>query len=108
MTSVEALDPLPLRIGLRARVKQPGLRPSLLTVTAIEEGRRFAWATKQPGLTFSADHVIDATPRGSRVRLFAEFSGLLAPIVGVVYGRKTRSYVATEAESLKARAEASK
>lgn len=108
MTSVEALDPLPLRAGLRARVKQPGLRQSILTVTAVEEGRRFFWVAKQPGLTFSADHVITPTPQGSRLRLFAEFSGLLAPVVGAIYGKKTRAYVATEAESLKARAEASR
>lgn len=108
MTSVEALDPLPLHAGLRARVKQPGLRPSVLTVTAVEEGRRFFWVAKQAGLTFSADHVITPTPQGSRLRLFAEFSGLLAPIVGAIYGKKTRAYVATEADSLKARAESSK
>ena len=106
MTTVEALDPLPLHVGLRARVKQPGLRPSVLTVTAIDEGQRFLWVAKQAGLTFTADHVVTATPRGSRVRLLAEFSGLLAPVIGAVYGKKTRSYVATEAESLKARAEA--
>lgn len=107
MTAVEAIDPLPLRVGLRARIKQPGLRPAVLTVTAIEEGRRFRWVAKQPTVTFAADHVIVATPRGSRVRLFAAFSGLLSPVVGAIYGQKTRSYVAAEAESLKARVEAS-
>lgn len=105
MTSIEALDSLPLRVGLRARVMQPGLRPAVLTVTAIDEGQRFLWVAKQPGLTFSADHVITPTTQGSRVRLFAEFSGLLAPIVGAIYGKKTRAYVMTEGESLKKRAE---
>jgi len=108
MTTVQALDPLPLRLGLRARVTQPGLRPSVLTVTVLEEGRRFLWGSKQPGLTFSADHVIVATPGGCRVRLFADLTGFLAPLVGFVYGKKIRSYVATEAESLKARAETSR
>ncbi len=108
MMTVEALDPLPLHVGLRARVKQPGLRPNVLTVKSLEEGRRFLWTSKQPGLTFTADHVIAATPQGSRVRLFVEFTGFLAPIVGAIYGKKVRAYVAIEAESLKARAEASK
>ena len=108
MTTVEALDPLPLRVGLRARVKQPGLRPAVLTVTAVEEGRRFLWGSKQPGLAFSADHVIASSPAGSRVRLLAEFTGLLAPVVGAIYGKKVRAYVATEAESLKARVEGTK
>ncbi len=107
MTSVEPLDPLPLRPGFRARVKQPGLRPAVLTVEVLEDGRRFLWSTKQPGLAFSGDHVVVSTPGGSRVRLAAEFRGLLAPLVSAVYGKKTRAYVATEAESLKARAEGS-
>lgn len=108
MTIIEALDPLPIHVGLRARVKQPGLRPSVLTVSALEEGRRFLWSTKQPGLTFIADHIIVSTPEGVRVRLVAEFSGFLAPIVSAIYGKKTRSYVATEAESLKKRVEGTK
>lgn len=107
MTSIEALDPLPLRVGLRARVTQPGLRPAVLTVTAVEEGRRFLWGTKQPGLAFNGDHVITSSPGGSRVRLLAEFTGLLAPVVGAIYGKKVRAYVTTEAESLKARVEGS-
>ena len=108
MTSVEALDQLPLRPGLRARVKQPGLRASVLTVTAVEEGRRFQWAAKQPGLAFSADHAIEATSQGSRVRLAVEFRGRLATLVAAFYGRKIRSYVDTEAASLKVRAEAAR
>ncbi len=108
MTSIEALDPLPLRVGLRARVTQPGLRPAVLTVTAVEAGRRFLWGTKQPGLAFNGDHVVAATPEGARVRLLAEFTGLLAPVVGAIYGKKVRAYVTTEAESLKARVEGSK
>lgn len=108
MTSVEALDALPLRPGLRARVKQPGLRASVLTVTAVEEGRHFQWVAKQPGLAFSADHAVTPTPVGSRVRLSVEFSGLFAPLVAAVYGRKIRSYVDTEAASLKARVEATR
>lgn len=108
MTTVKALDPLPLRTGVRVQVQQPGLRPAVLVVKSIEEGRRFLWASKQAGLGFAADHVVTPTPEGSRVHLLAEFSGVLAPAVALIYGRKVRRFVTTEAESLKRRAEASK
>lgn len=105
MTSVEPLDPLPLHVGMRARVKQPGLRPALLTVASIEEGHAFRWGSQQPGLTFVADHVVTPTAEGAQVRLSVEFRGRLAPLVSALYGGKVRSYVSTEATSLKAHCE---
>jgi len=36
MTSVERLDDGPITLGSRARVKQPGQRPAVWTVTELE------------------------------------------------------------------------
>ena len=108
VTSIEMLDGEPLRIGARARIRQPRLPAAVWTVTVVEPGRRFAWRSVAPGLTSVADHRIE--PRGtstmSRVVLTLEWTGWLTPFIRVVFGKLSRRYVRTEAESLKRRCEA--
>ena len=43
MTAVERLDGGPLRVGSTARVKQPGQRAKVWTVTAVQPGRPVPW-----------------------------------------------------------------
>ena len=105
--SVERLDDGPLGVGSRAVVKQPRLRPAEFEVTAFEPGRSFAWTSKAPGVTSVGDHRVE--PRGeggSTATLVLRQTGLVAPIIAVLFGRLIRSYVQMEGNGLKRRAEA--
>ena len=49
MQSVQRLDEGPLRVGSSARIKQPGQRAVVWTVTRLEPGREFSWHTVRRG-----------------------------------------------------------
>jgi hypothetical protein len=107
VTSVEALDGTALQTGRRYRVGQPKLRPAVWTVTALEPGRRFTWVARSPGMTMVADHLVE--PIGTdaaRLHLSFAFEGWLGTVLGRLFGRLTREYLAVEAASLKQKAEA--
>jgi hypothetical protein len=107
VTNVELLDRGPLGVGSRVRIRQPRLPVALWTVTSIEPERYFAWRSVTPGLTSVATHRIEPLgPERSRVDLAVEWSGLLARLINLVYGGLSRRYVATEAQGLKGRCEA--
>ncbi len=104
ITAVTLLDG-PLRLGARARVEQPRLRPAVYTVTEFTEGRAFTWRMRAPGVTGTATHVVTPTAEGCEVRLAVTFSGLLGGLVGRLAGPLTRDYIRQEAEGLKRRCE---
>jgi uncharacterized membrane protein len=104
---VEAVSSRSLAIGSSFRVLQPKLRPATWTVSQLIPGRSFAWESSSPGLRMGANHTVEAaSDGGSLIRLEFQFSGALAPVVACLLGRLTRRYLATEAESLRAHAEA--
>jgi len=104
---VERLDQGPLRTGSRARVRQPRLPVAIWTVTALEPGRFFDWRSPAPGLLSVGHHRVDPAGDGaSRVTLSITWSGLLAPVINLLYGNLSRRYVAMEAQGLKRRCEA--
>jgi uncharacterized membrane protein len=106
VSSVELLDGGPLKVGSRARIRQPRLAAAVWTVTTIEPGRYFEWRSVLPGLTSIGGHRIQ--PLGDercRVLLSVEWKGVLAPLINLIYGELSRRYVTTEAEGLKRRAE---
>jgi uncharacterized membrane protein len=107
VTSVEMLDGGPLRVGVRARIRQPRLPAAVWTVTALDPGRRFTWQSVVPGLTSVGDHRIDVrgTSTISRVTLTLTWHGWMTPIIRLFFGRRSRRYVQLEAESLKRRSE---
>lgn len=96
-----------LAVGSVVRIKQPGLPVADWTVTELDPGRSFTWTTESTGMASQGVHEIRATGDGtSEVRLVFEQVGSMAPVVGVVFGRKARRYVQMEADGLKARSEA--
>jgi uncharacterized membrane protein len=106
MTSVRRLDSGPFRIGSRARVLQPKLASAVWEVTDFDErGRSFTWVSRQPGVRTTARHDVEANGAVSRVTLWVEFSGLLAPVIAFLTGKLTARYIAMEAGGLKARCE---
>jgi hypothetical protein len=98
-------DAGPLRIGSRATLELAGGPPSTWVITALDEGRYFAWLSSQSGLTVTAEHTIEPRGDGSSVTLAISTSGL-AGIVAWPYLRwVSRRNLAWEAAGLKHRAE---
>jgi uncharacterized membrane protein len=103
--SVEPLDDGPLRVGARARIKQPGQRRAIWTVTRYEPGEEFSWESPRRGLTFIGTHHVTAEGQGCRNTLTLGMTGPLAPVVGRVLGPLMRWVLRTENACFKATAE---
>jgi uncharacterized membrane protein len=98
VTNIERLDDEPLRVGSRARIHQPRLPAAVWIVTAFEAGGYFEWQNVRPGLRTVAGHRVETSGGdGTRVTLSLGWSGRLAPLIRLVYGRLSRRYVETEA-----------
>jgi carbon monoxide dehydrogenase subunit G len=104
ITSIERLDGGPLRVGVRARIRQPKLAPALWTVSAADN-RSFTWVTRAPGITVTASHVVEAVGTGSRVTLALKFAGLFGGLIGRLTRRLNERYLGYEAAGLKRRSE---
>jgi uncharacterized membrane protein len=103
VTSVELLDPGPLRVGSRARVRQPKLPVAVWQVTALEPGREFTWQAQGPGVLTTGTHRV--TPAGDdhvTVTAILEQAGPLGAVVGLMTRRLTHRYLDTEVRGLKA------
>jgi carbon monoxide dehydrogenase subunit G len=105
VTRVERLDPGPLAVGHRARIRQPRLLPAVWRVTAIEPGRGFTWVTRSAGLRATGGHRVEPAGSGSRAELTLRFEGPLAGLVARLFGALTTRYLALEAGGLKERSE---
>jgi uncharacterized membrane protein len=106
MTSVKRLDDGPLRVGSRARVKQPGLPSLVWQVTEITDGVEFTWVTRSAGVTATAIHSLNETSAGVRLTLTVAWDGIFAGVVAAMAGKQTRKYLALETAGAKGRAEA--
>lgn len=108
MTTVERLDDGPLRLGSRARIKQPGFPPLVWEVGDLREDSEFTWTTRSPGVRTVGRHVLTPTPDGgTRITLEVEQTGVLGAIVGALTKAKTRRFLEMEAAGLRAAAETS-
>jgi uncharacterized membrane protein len=107
VTSVELLDRGPLRVGSRAKVRQPKLPDAIWQVTTLEPGRSFTWQARGPGVLSTGTHTVTAlTEDTSRVTAILEQAGPLGPILGLITRRLTNRYLDTEVRGLKAYCEA--
>jgi uncharacterized protein YndB with AHSA1/START domain len=92
-----------LALGDRAHVKQKGLAAGDWTVTELEAGRAFSWESRQPGVRLVGRHAVSPTADGgSRLTLSMEMTGWLSGPIGLLVGRKSRSYVDLECARLAA------
>ena len=101
VTEVKALNSTGLKVGAKYRVVQPSLRPATYEVTECVPNRRFTWVQRTAGGVMIADHRIAPGDGGTKVELSFASKGLLANIIGNLFSRMIRDYVATEARSLK-------
>ena len=103
--AVERLDPGPLAVGSRFRLQQPRLPTAVWTVSELTDGSSFTWASRSPGVTVTASHVVEPHPDGSRLSLAVTVSGPVSPLGWLMTRSLTKRYVETEAESVKRAAE---
>lgn len=101
MTSVERLDDGPLRVGSRARVRQPRLPVTVWTVTELVEGESFTWEATGPGVRTIGTHTLSAGPDGSTaITVAIEQRGPLGAVLGRVWRGLTTRYLDMEAKGL--------
>lgn len=108
MTSVERLDDGPLRVGSRARIRQPRLPEAVWEVTEVVPGASFTWVARGPGVRTTASHVVaPAAPDGTHAAVTATLvqAGPLGPVVGLLTKRLTERYMDLEVHGLKTRCE---
>jgi len=103
-TSVELIDG-PMRLGAKARIRQPRLPTVVWEVTKWEPGRSWTWVATGPGARTEASHVLTASGRGTVAEQSIVSSGPLGRLVAFLYRSLTRRYLAIEAEGLKQRSE---
>jgi uncharacterized membrane protein len=111
VAKVELLDAGPLRVGVRARIRQPKLPIAVWRVMSVNEPGNsddigFTWVSISPGSRVTGDHRIEANGGGSRAVLSVDFDGPLAVIVAFLTRRLSQRYLRMEAIGLKKQSEA--
>ncbi len=108
VTSVTPLDPArPEEVGARYVMVQPKLPRATWELTEWAPEQRFTWRSTTLGVTTTGSHVVEALADGtSRATLAIDWSGPLAALVRLAYGKLTQRYVDIEGGNLKERAEA--
>jgi hypothetical protein len=94
-----------LRVGSRARIKQPRQTEAVWTVARVEENREFAWQTRRMGQTWTATHILNPEGNGCRNTLAFEITGPGAGMTGGLLSRVVRAGIETENASFKRAAE---
>jgi uncharacterized membrane protein len=105
-TSLVGQDGSTLAVGKRFAIKQPGLQKLVWEVTEIEPGKSWTWVHRSPGVHVIARHYVSALPGGrAQARQKLEQRGFLGVLVGKLTTKRTKRYLALEAQGLKAKSE---
>ena len=103
VTSVERLDDGPLRVGARARVRQPRLPVVVWEVTDLVPGEQFTWVARGPGLRTTGRHRVTPNADGTvTVTTTIDQEGPMGWLVGTVFRGLTDRYLRIEARGIKA------
>jgi len=106
VTSLVGRDGPDLAVGKRFAIKQPGMQKLVWRVTEIDPGSSWTWVQRSPGVLVTARHDVIAQPGGrTLVRQQLDQRGVLGSLVGRLMVKKTKRFLALEAQGLKARAE---
>jgi len=103
-TSVELVDG-PMRLGAKARIRQPGLPTVIWEVTKWEPGRSWTWTATSPGARTEASHVLIRVGDRTVAEQSIIPSGPIGRLAALVWRSLTRRYLAIEAAGLKQRSE---
>ena len=102
---LELLDPGPLHVGQRARIRQPGVRPAVWRVTEVDPGRGFVWEMRAAGMRIAAGHRVTPSEAGSRLEIWIDVAGPAALLLGWLVTRKARENLPLEASAARRRSE---
>jgi hypothetical protein len=102
---VTRLDDGAVRVASSAKVKQPGQRERVWTVTELEPGKRFAWQTKVMKATMTGIHELIPTSDGVTNHLTVDISGPGSGLLGRLTRRQIAKAIATENAGFKQAAE---
>ena len=105
MTEVERLDSMPLTVGSRVRIKQPGQPARVWTVTELDPGRLFVWTTNAMGMTMTATHELHESGGATVNTLTLDLTGATASVFGRLLRRPLQKALATENAGFKQAAE---
>ena len=106
VTKVERLDRGPFRTSSTARVKQPGQRTKVWTVTSLDPEHSFTWEARVLGTQMTASHTVTPNGSGASNTLVLEVTGPGSGLVGRLVGRQISKVLATENANFKRVAEA--
>lgn len=106
VTSVQLLDSGPLRVGVRARIRQPRLPVATWRVAELVPGASFTWVARGPGLRTTGRHEVAPDGDWSVATLTLDQDGPLGGLMGRLTRDLTERYLTLEAEGLKRRSEA--
>lgn len=104
VTRVVRLDGGPMRVGSRARIKQPRQPEAVWTVTRLDDGREFTWQTKRMGLTMTGSHLLQPVGDHCRNTLTLDVQGRGSGLFGRLFGRRLLSAIETENAGFRAKA----
>jgi len=102
--SVELIDG-PMRLGAKARIRQPKLPTVVWEVTNWEPGRSWTWTASGPGARTDASHVLTRVGDRTVAEQSIISSGPVGKLLAFVWRSLTRRYLAIEAAGLKQRSE---
>jgi uncharacterized membrane protein len=106
VTSLSGHDGSDLAVGKQFSIKQPGMAKLVWKVTEIDVGSSWTWVQRSPGVNVSARHwVIPQPGGGTLVRQQLEQRGVVGALVGRMMLKKTKRFLAQEAQGLKVRSE---
>jgi uncharacterized membrane protein len=103
-TTVELIDG-PMRLGAKARIRQPRLPTVVWEVTRWEPGHSWTWTATGPGALTEASHVLTRSGEGTLAEQCIQSSGPLGRLAAFVWRSLTQRYLAIEAAGLKQRSE---
>jgi uncharacterized membrane protein len=106
VTSLTGRDGPALAVGKRFAIKQPGLQKLIWKVAEIEPGTSWTWVHRSPGVQVTARHFVTGLPGGrTLVRQELDQRGVLGALVARLTVKRTKRFLAMEAQGLKARSE---
>lgn len=101
VTAVERTDgTTETGVGSVFAVTQPRLGRAEWRVTRWEPGRGFTWVSRRPGVQTTATHDLRPRDTGTEIELGIDWTGPGGWLARLVFGRMTRSYVASELAAL--------
>jgi len=103
-TSVELIDG-PMRLGAKARIRQPKLPTVVWEVIKWEPGHSWTWAATGPGARTEASHVLTSAGGRTVAEQAIVSTGPLGRLLAWMWRSLTRRYLAIEAAGLKEKSE---